>query len=79
MLIRGFVMNIAQRLKNLRQEKNSLQKDISNDNNISLRAYRYYETGEREPTASIIIKLCDYFQVSSDYLLGLSDIKERRK
>ena len=72
-------MNIAQRLKNLRQEKNSLQKDISNDNNISLRAYRYYETGEREPTASIIIKLCDYFQVSSDYLLGLSDIKERRK
>jgi transcriptional regulator with XRE-family HTH domain len=67
---------LNQRLKQLRNEKNLTQIDVVKDNNISERAYRYYETGEREPTSSTIIKLCEYFQVSADYLLGLSDVKE---
>ncbi|MCL2772529.1 MAG: helix-turn-helix transcriptional regulator [Oscillospiraceae bacterium] len=71
------MITLSQRLKNLRNEKNLTQMDIAGVIDISLRAYRYYETGEREPTVSTIIKFCEYFQVSSDYLLGLSDIKNK--
>ena len=65
----------SQRLKILKNENNLTQIDIAKAIDISLRAYRYYETGEREPTISTVIKLCEYFNVSSDYLLGLSDKK----
>ncbi len=37
-----------------------------------------YEAGASEPTLSILIALADYFDVSLDYLVGRSDIKERR-
>ena len=35
-----------------------------------------YERGDREPTACILIQIANYFNVSTDYLLGLSDSKE---
>lgn len=35
-----------------------------------------YEKGSKYPSIEVIIKLCNYFSVSSDYLLGLSDTKE---
>ena len=41
--------------------------------NLSLRAYQYYERGQREPTASVLIALADYFDVSIDYLVGRTD------
>jgi len=62
-----------ERILQLKKEKNVLQKDIAKEIGISLRGYQYYEYGEKEPTLSYIIKLCNYFNVSADYLLGLSD------
>lgn len=50
-----------------------MQKDIAKDVNLSLRAYQYYERGQREPTASVLIALADYFDVSIDYLVGRTD------
>jgi len=50
-----------------------LQKDIANTIGISLRAYQYYERGERTPDIEILEKLADYFQVSTDYLLGRTE------
>lgn len=35
--------------------------------------YRRYENGERETPAWVIVKLAEYYRVSTDYLLGLSD------
>lgn len=67
---------LSERLKILRQEKNVLQKDIANYLNISASAYGFYEQGKRTPDANIIKKLADYFNVSVDYLIGKTNIKE---
>lgn len=67
---------LSERLRILRQEKNVLQKDIANYLNISASAYGFYEQGKRTPDANIIKKLADYFNVSVDYLIGKSNIKE---
>lgn len=38
-----------------------------------MRSYRRYETGEREPDASTLVRMADYYHVTADYLLGRSD------
>jgi len=61
------------RLKQLRTDKNLMQKDLSEYLEITTLAYQRYEYGDREPNFDKVIKLCNYFNVSADYLLGLSD------
>lgn len=68
----------GQRLKQIRLDKKVSQAKIAEDIGISDTQYQNYEYSKSEPTLSVIIKLCEYFQVSADYLLGLSDIKERK-
>lgn len=41
--------------------------------------YYRYETGLRDIPSDILIALCKYYHVSSDYILGLSDIKNPYK
>jgi len=67
-----------ERLVQLKIEKNLLQKNIAKETDVSLRAYRYYETGEKEPTLGVLIKLADYFDVSLDWLTGRSETRERQ-
>ena len=64
---------ISQRLKELRQEKGVSQKEIAKTIGISVSAYSNYEQGIREPSNEILIRLCKYFNVTSDYLLGLNE------
>ena len=66
------------RLKELRIKKGDTQKVLANYLEITFFAYQKYEYGSREPSFEILIKLCKYFDVSADYLLGLSDIKEHK-
>lgn len=61
------------RLQQLKMQNNLMQKTIAADNGLSIRAYQYYERGEREPSMSTLIALADYFDVSIDYLVGRSD------
>lgn len=68
----------SDRLQQLKSDRNLLQKNIASAVNISLRTYQRYESGERKPDSEVITKLADYFNVSTDYLLGLSDESERR-
>lgn len=63
----------CERLQQLKVQKNVMQKTIAADNGLSLRAYQYYERGEREPSMSTLIDLADYFKVSLDFLTGRSD------
>nr|DAN08603.1 MAG TPA: repressor protein [Caudoviricetes sp.] len=72
-------MTLHERLKDLKDKRNMLQKDIATALGISLRAYQYYERGEREPTASVLIAMSDYFGVSIDYLVGRTDNPEINK
>jgi len=67
--------SFANRLKELRQENNVTQKQVSELPNITERNYQRYEYGLVNPTATNCILLADYYQVSIDYLLGRSDVK----
>ncbi|HBJ2623439.1 TPA: helix-turn-helix domain-containing protein [Clostridium botulinum] len=69
-------MLLKDRLKELRIEKNLLQKDLANFLNITTSAYGYYEQGKRIPDSDTVKKIADFFNVSLDYLIGNSDIKE---
>ena len=63
------------RLKLLREEKKLTQGDIAKMLNITTAAYSYYENEKRDMTPDTILKLAEYFDVSTDYLLGKSDIR----
>ena len=69
---------LGERLIQLKKERNLLQKDIAKDTGLSLRAYQYYERDQKDPTSTVLQKLADYFDVSTDYLLGRSNNPERR-
>lgn len=62
-------------LKELRLEKELTQNDMAKSLNISRVAYTNYELGNREPDLDTIIKISYMFEVSLDYLLGVSAIK----
>lgn len=57
-------------LKELRKKKGVSQEDAAKALGITLRTYQNYEYGQREPNIRMILKLSDYFDVTTDYLLG---------
>ena len=63
------------RLRELRIEKDLLQSDIAKLINKSERTIGFYETGERDMNTETLAILSDFFNVSIDYLLGKSDIR----
>ncbi|GEQ18061.1 helix-turn-helix domain-containing protein [Clostridium butyricum] len=69
-------MLLQDRLKELRTGKGLLQKDIAKLLSITASAYGYYEQGKRVPDSDTIKKLAEFYNVSLDYLIGNSDIKE---
>ena len=66
------------RLKELRKSKKLTQKQLAVAIKVSERNYQSFEYGEFKPSHDNIIKLAEYFQVSTDYLLGLTDNPERQ-
>lgn len=56
-------------LKQLRTEKGVSQQVIANYLNITKQAYSLYELGKREPDFETLLKLGEYFDVSTDYIL----------
>lgn len=64
------------RLKELREEKGVLQKDVARHLNVAVSTYSYWEKGKYEPDQKILAKLADYFGVTVDYLIGRDDQEE---
>ena len=62
-------MNIGERLKELRSEKNLSQMELSKATGISQSSIARWELNKSEPTASDIIVLAKFFGESADYLL----------
>lgn len=61
------------RIRELREDKDLRQVDVSEKTGIDQRTLSNYETGKTNPDSFAIIKLSQFFQVSTDYLLGVTD------
>ena len=66
---RGF----SQTMSALRKQRRLNQRKVAADLNISQALLSHYETGAREPGLDFVCRACKYYNVSADYLLGLSD------
>ncbi len=66
-------MNYYERLKELRTDKDLLQKDIAELLEIDQQYYSKYERGLNELPIRHLKKLCLFYGVSADYILGLPD------
>lgn len=64
-----------ERLKELREEHNLTQTKLANELLIDQRSLSFYEIGKYEPNIDTIKRMAIFFNVSSDYLLGLTDEK----
>ena len=68
-------MKLAERMKELRLKKGLRQEDAAKELRISMSYYCRYEYGEREPNASILWRMADFYGVTIDYLVGRTDSK----
>lgn len=59
----------------LRKNKCLSQNDVAGCIGLSQQSYSHYETGVREPDIATIVKLAKFYDVSADYLLGITDKK----
>ena len=64
------------RLKDLREDKDKIQEDISNLLKITRQQYSLYETGKRDIPIDLLSVLADYYNTSTDYIIGRTNIKE---
>lgn len=63
------------RLRFLRSEKGESLEKIAKYLNVTVQTISNYETEKRDMTPNTILKLAEYFNVSTDYLLGKSDVR----
>ena len=61
------------RLKELREAKGLTQKQLSELLNINSVTYLHYEKEQREPPLALLADLAKFYEVTTDYLLGLTD------
>lgn len=61
------------RIKDLREDHDLAQKNLSDFLNISQVAYSYYEIGKRSIPIEILCKIADFYETSVDYLLYRTD------
>ena len=64
---------MGERLKQLRIENGLKLKDVAAALNVTIRSINRYEDGSREPSIDILVKFCKLYDVSADYLVGLTD------
>ena len=70
-------MYIYQRLKDIREDNDKKQEAIALVLNISRQQYQLYKSGKRELPMHHFITLARYYNISLDYLAGLTDIPKK--
>lgn len=65
--------NFNERLVELRTEKGLSQKDAAADLDVSQALLSHYEKGIREYNLAFLCKVAEYYNVTTDYILGLTD------
>lgn len=66
-----------ERIRELREDlpHKKTQSEVAQELQITQRKLSYIETGKTEPTIDDIIRICKYYGVSADYILGLAENK----
>lgn len=62
-----------ERIRELRLERSLTQQDLAKYLGISQQVYSNYERGTRSVALPQLVDLCEFYKVSSDYMLGLTD------
>ncbi|MDS0525013.1 helix-turn-helix domain-containing protein [Clostridium sp. SHJSY1] len=69
------MITLSDRLKELRKENNMTQSDLGKILGVGKTTISMYENGNSTPNDEIKLKIVEYFNISLDYLLGKSEIK----
>ncbi len=72
-------MELNEALRRVRKLRKITQVQAAKAAGVSESMYQFYEYGKSEPTASVLIALADFFNVSIDYLCGRTDKPEVNK
>lgn len=67
----------SERLRELRTQYDYSQQDLADKMGATKQMISQYERGVRKPDLDTLTALCDVFNVSSDYLMGKSDVTVR--
>ena len=67
------------RIRDLREDGDFTQKEMAKALNCSQQVYSNYELGQRDIPTDILIKLSAFYNVSVDYILGISDNPQIQK
>ena len=65
---------VYMKIAEIRQQKNLTQTDVSQYLKITQQTYSSYETGRRQMNFETLCMLADFYEVSTDYLLGRQDV-----
>ncbi len=68
-------LNYADRMRNLRQDNDLSQKKVADMLGVDQTTYSQYELEKRPMPIDYLIALCKFYNVSADYMLGLSNRK----
>ena len=68
-------MDYRRRMRNLREDGNLTQREVAKILNKSQQGYSHIEDGRAELKIDDLIRLCQFYKVSADYFIGLSDKK----
>ena len=72
-------MHYRERMRGLREDRDLTQKEVGFVINKSQQGYSHIEDGRAELKIDDLIKLCKFYGVSADYILGLSDTPKHQK
>ena len=64
------------RIRDMREDADLLQKDVAKYLQCTQVSYSHYELGKRDIPTDVLVKLAALYKTSTDYLLGLTDIKK---
>ncbi|MCI9242945.1 MAG: helix-turn-helix transcriptional regulator [Lawsonibacter sp.] len=64
------------RIRDMREDNDLFQKDLAKYLQCSQVSYSHYELGKRDIPTDVLIRLAAFYHTSTDYLLGLTDVRE---
>lgn len=73
------MLKTAERIRELREDRDLTQTYIANILNTSQTVYSRYERNERSLPIEMLYELCDFYNVSADYILGRTDNPKMNK